>query len=181
VESILRYIPGFRGYLEREYRRESDELARTYLANELQRCKESLDDHQRQLVDAGRIDLLPQCERLRGRIDTLQSRIRGAVQGYSGFFDFVRVNSELLDDVYEHDLSLASDVAALRKQFESRSSSLDAPSPSAAELLRQIEQLHRRFDRRSEMLEGLASQQKFPRSCCERKGCLHGARSHQFL
>ena len=30
---------------------------------------------------------------------------------------------------------------------------------AAAELLRQIEQLHRRFDRRSEMLEGLASQQ----------------------
>ncbi len=28
VESILRHIPGFRGYLEKEYRRDSDYLAR---------------------------------------------------------------------------------------------------------------------------------------------------------
>ena len=33
VESILRHVPGFRGYLEKEYRRESDYLLRTAMAS----------------------------------------------------------------------------------------------------------------------------------------------------
>ena len=42
MESILRKIPGFRGYLEKEYRRESDHLARTWLADRVGQCKTGL-------------------------------------------------------------------------------------------------------------------------------------------
>ena len=87
-ESILRYVPGFRGYLEKEYRRESDYLARTWMADRLQRSKVGLDDFMRALVDAANLDVLPPCERLRSKLDGLISRIRSAVRGYSGIFDF---------------------------------------------------------------------------------------------
>ena len=118
VESILRQIPGFRGYLERDYRRESDYLARTWLADQLKRCKSSLDNYQPSQLDTGQIDYLPQCERARTRIDTLESRIRGAVRGYSGFFDFVKVDENLLDQVYEHDTSMIGDVESLAQSVE---------------------------------------------------------------
>jgi hypothetical protein len=157
LESILRHIPGFKGYLEKEYRRESDELARSHLAHELQKGKEALDQLQRVLVDAAQLDLLPQCERIRNRIDTLQSRIRGAMQGYSGFFDYVRVNEQVLDEVYQHDLSLAGDVGALRHSLE-RLSTSPASAAAIADLLRKVDELHRQFDRRAEILEGLAGQ-----------------------
>ena len=152
VESILRHIPGFRGYLEREYRRESDDLARTYLADQLKRCKSSLDNCQRALLDAGQIDALPQCDRVRKRIDTLESRIRGAMRGYSGFFDFVRVDEDLLDQVYQHDMSLVEDVQAL-------GAAIDQVQPSSgnaiSDLLSSVEELHRRFDERAELLQGV--------------------------
>ncbi len=77
VESVLRYIPGFRGYLEKEYRRASDDLQRVWLADRLQRSKRAIDELTRPLVDAGQIDLLPQVDRLRGRLDKLIGRIRG--------------------------------------------------------------------------------------------------------
>ena len=51
VESILRHIPGFKGYLEKEYRRDSDHLARTHLGDKLQKCKLKLDHYQRELVE----------------------------------------------------------------------------------------------------------------------------------
>ena len=92
LESLLRKIPGFKGYLEREYRRESDQLARTLIVDQLQKCKASLDNFQRSLADAGRLADLPPCERIRSRLDLLQSRLNGALRGYSGFFDFVRVD-----------------------------------------------------------------------------------------
>ena len=42
--------------------------------------------------------------------------MRGAVRGYSGFFDFVTVDQDCLDRVYRHDMSLivAIDELALR-------------------------------------------------------------------
>ncbi len=157
VESILRYIPGFKGYLEKEYRRESDHLARTHLADQLQKCKSKLDQHQRTLVEAAQLDALPTCERLRTRIDTLQSRIRGAVRGYSGFFDFVRVNEDTLDEVYDHDMGLLDDVAGLLQATDQLSAAGDAEKVSLDDLLGRVEQLHTKFDGRSAILEGLGS------------------------
>ena len=54
IETILRNIPGFRGYLEKEYRRESDDLQRDWLADRLERSKRAIDDVTRALADAAR-------------------------------------------------------------------------------------------------------------------------------
>ena len=118
IETILRHVPGFRGYLEKEYRRDSDELARQWLADRLERSKRAIDDLTRPLADAGQIDALPQVDRLRGRLDKLIARIRGAMQGYSGFFDLVRVQEDLLDRIYQHDVQLMRQVDALGNAVE---------------------------------------------------------------
>lgn len=156
VEAILRYIPGFRGYLEKEYRRDSDYLARTWLADQIRACKASLDRYQRSLVDAGQLDVLPQCEHVRTRLDTLESRMRGAVRGYSGFFDFVRVKEDLLDRVYAHDMSLIGDIQALQKATEGLAATGDDPAKAIGHLLTQVDDLHRKFDERSNLLEGIS-------------------------
>ena len=43
IESKLRKIPGFRGYLEKEYRRESDYVVRAWMAELLQKSKVTLE------------------------------------------------------------------------------------------------------------------------------------------
>src|SRR5688572_6614072 len=78
-ESLLRKIPGFKGYLEKEYRRDSDDLARALIAGELQKCKASLERFQRTLVDAGKLDGLTRCDSLRSRLNLLQARVQGAM------------------------------------------------------------------------------------------------------
>ncbi|MGE0758710.1 MAG: hypothetical protein AB7O38_16910, partial [Pirellulaceae bacterium] len=118
LENLLRQIPGFRGYLAREERRDSDYLARTWLADQLQKCKSSLDTWQRSLLDEGQIDLLPLCERLRTRVDTLQAQIKGAMRGYSGFFDFVKVDEGLLEQVYELDMGLVGEATVITDGFQ---------------------------------------------------------------
>src|SRR3990170_2263681 len=44
LEELLRRVPGFRGYLEKEYRRESDKLQRDWMADCLQRAKAGLEE-----------------------------------------------------------------------------------------------------------------------------------------
>jgi len=155
IESILRYVPGFRGYLEKEYRRDSDELGREWLADRLQRSKRAIDELARPLADAGKIDLLPQLDRLRGRLDKLIARIRGAMQGYSGFFDLVRVREDLLDRVYEQDLGLMEHVDALGRAIEELPERQHRIAETVADLSEKIDALERQWDIREGMLQGL--------------------------
>ena len=155
LETNLRYIPGFRGYLEKEYRRDSDELQRQWLADRLQRSKRAIDQLTRPLADAGQIDALPQVDRLRARLDKLIARIRGAMQGYSGFFDLVRVREDLLDRVYEHDVGLMQRVDGLGEAIEQLPDAPDRISEKVSDLLERIDALEQQWDVREDMLKGL--------------------------
>jgi hypothetical protein len=160
LESLLRRVPGFRGYLEKEYRRESDYLARTWMADRLQKSKPALDDYMRGLVDAGQIDQLSPCERVRSRLDGLISEIRAAERGYSGVFDFVKVDEQQLDNIYELDMSLMNEVEALAASIEQLGVKTEPPSVLVPALLREIDEVRSKFQRRSEQLKGVGPQDR---------------------
>ncbi len=155
IESILRHIPGFKGYLEKEYRRDSDALLRSVLADDLQKCKPCLDEYAKSLVAAAKLDGLAAIDSIRPKLDKLIARIRGAMQGYSGMFDLVQVNVDLLQKIYEHDLKLTE----LCEGATNVAIKLKAIPPDAdavlAELKSKLEQIDQGWDRRSEMLKGL--------------------------
>jgi hypothetical protein len=155
IETILRKIPGFSGYLNLEARRASDQLLRESLADRLQRSKGRLEQYSRQLVEAAKIDQMPQIDIVRGRIDTLIARLRGAPAGYSGFFDLVQVDEELLEDVYEHDLGLTEQVDELVEAVESVEAASQAPADVVAALREKVESLGRKLDQREQLLNGL--------------------------
>jgi hypothetical protein len=155
LESILRRIPGFKGYLDKEYRRDSDHLTRTWMTDRLEASKRGLDDTMRSEVDRGRLDSMAECERLRTRLDTTISRIRSAARGYSGLFDFVQVNESLLEEVYEHDLSLVDEVDDLARAIEKLPQSGDAPSAAIPGLLKQIDAIDQKLADRQSLLKGL--------------------------
>lgn len=155
IESFLRYIPGFKGYLEKDYRQESDYLIRDHMANRLQQSKRGLDDYMRALVDQAQIDALPSLERVRTRLDQLESTLRAQVRGYSGFFDFVQVNEDLLDQVYQHDIAMVDQIEAMAKDLQSLASKADTPQSVASDLLAKIDDAQKRFAKRGEMLKGV--------------------------
>ncbi len=157
LESILHKIPGFRGYLDKENRRESDALQREWLGDRLQRSKRALDEYTRTLADAGQIAQLPRYDRLRGKLDKIIGRIRGAMQGYSGVFDLVRVDEALLDRVYEYDVILierVENVAAMVEKLPRSPGESDAAALLGS-LAGEIDEVERAWDRREDMLKGL--------------------------
>ncbi len=155
IESILRYIPGFHGYLEKEYRRKSDQLLRDWLADHLQRSKKGLEQYSLALVDMAAIDELPQCERMRNRLDRVISRVRGGVGGLSSFFEFVNINAEVLDTVYENDLETTTLVDALARAIEELRTTDATPSEVIPGLLKMIEDVDDCVNRRTDILKGV--------------------------
>jgi hypothetical protein len=155
IETIARYIPGFSGYLEMGYRRESDRLLRSGLADRLQRAKQGLNDYTLMLTNAGQLDQLAACEQTRAKLDRLIGRLRGSVSGYSGFFDFVQVKEDDLDAVYEHDQKLVGQVDTLAEQIKNLSSATEQPGRLMSQLDKQITELEQQIDQREDLLRGL--------------------------
>ncbi|RIK82734.1 MAG: hypothetical protein DCC68_05720 [Planctomycetota bacterium] len=155
METIVRHIPGFKGYLEKEYRRESDELQRNWLAARLQQSKKGLNEYMQDLTAAGNLDALPAVERVRLRLDKLQNRIASAMQGYSGMFDLVRIDESVLDRVYQHDANLVDEVETLADTIESLPTKSDPPATLAAAIIQQIDALEEAWDMREDILKGM--------------------------
>ena len=155
VESILLLVPGYRGYLEADYRRESDRLARQHLYNRLGACKQSIDNLQQELVISGNLNDITLFERAISALVALGNRIQGDVQGYSGFFDFVKIGTEELDRIYEHDIALLTDVEALVKFTSQLTSSTEEHGVLAAKVRAQIDAIANKYAERTKILQGL--------------------------
>jgi hypothetical protein len=113
LEKLADAIPGLKGYREKESRRDTDKRFRDYLADRIDRSRGNLDETKRLLVNQGKLDGLAELDRLSQRMMKLSNQIRHATYGYSGFFDQVKIRENELDQIYQHDLSILSDVEAL--------------------------------------------------------------------
>lgn len=116
LERLGDKIPGFRGFQDRELRRDVDKLQREHIAGEIGRLKTALRDRARAWTDAGQIALLGPFDRLDRQLDGLSQTVRFADYGATGLFDAVKIGEAELQRLYEFDLSLLEDVAALRTE-----------------------------------------------------------------
>jgi hypothetical protein len=114
LEKIANAIPGFKGYREKELRRDSDRLQREHLSSRLEECKRGLNEIAGALTRGGDLDVMNDVETARKRLDKVVARIRYADRGYAGFFDAVKVDETMLGRIYDFDLSLLDGVDAAR-------------------------------------------------------------------
>ena len=131
LERIAAKIPGFRGFQDRELRRDVDRLEREHLASEVGRLKAAVRDRARAYADAGRIGSLQGFDRLDRQMDGLSQAIRFSDYGATGLFDPVKIGEAELARIYEFDLSVLQDLA----EVESAVAAIPAPGgddPAAA-------------------------------------------------
>jgi len=151
LEQLGAKIPGFRGYLERELRREVDKLQRDWLANEIDRARFAMNGKIRDWTRNGRLDALDLAASIEKGLDRLANRIRHADYGSSGFFDAVKIGEAELDRIYAFDLALAETVEYLALQVEQLPESAD--DQMLSRLLDATQGADRKFDERATVFE----------------------------
>jgi hypothetical protein len=144
LERIANAIPGFRGYRDKELRRDADRLEREHLATLLEGCKKGLDETSAALTRSGSLDGINDVETARKRLDKVVARIRYADRGYSGFFDAVKVDEAALGRVYEFDVALVDDANAIA-----------AAGGDVKALIERLDALDRRLSDREAILSGI--------------------------
>jgi DNA repair exonuclease SbcCD ATPase subunit len=117
-ERIAAALPGFRGYKEKELRRESDKLVRNNLTLKLTKDKDSIKSISQKIADKRYMDVLTDVDRLNAKMDRITEKVNHASYGYAGFYDIVKIKEENLDRMITFDNQLLDEVNALTAAIE---------------------------------------------------------------
>lgn len=103
-ERVLGWIPGFKGYLDKGYRRDADRMIRDYVAGELTKCVARLVELERRILDLdGGLMMMSDTNSVKTKLQTFRDRVQAAAPGYSGFMESVKIGAEELERIYAFD------------------------------------------------------------------------------
>lgn len=106
LKKIMSKLPGFKGYVEREERRNADKLLRESVANSFEALWQRISSLQKEAISNGELGLVDDLESSAIKIRQFIDRIRTASYGYAGFFDVINIETDELNEMYQYDLQL---------------------------------------------------------------------------
>lgn len=121
IDKIIMSIPGFRGYYQREFRRDSDKLQREFIIGKLRDIKNKLTDIIKEVAQKKRLDLLTDYDEIMREMDKFINEVKYADSGYSGFFDLVKIDESQLEAIYSFDVDLLDQVLGFSLKMETLS------------------------------------------------------------
>ena len=153
LERLGAKIPGFRGFQDRELRRDVDKLQRDHLSAELTRLKDTIREKARGYTDAGRIAALNGFDRLDRQIDGLSQTIRFADYGATGLFDPVKIGEPELERIYQLDLSVLDDLTHVEAEVGALPPPGDQdPAPALDKVLQLVRALEDKWRSREQVI-----------------------------
>jgi hypothetical protein len=155
LEKIASAIPGFKGYREKERRREADRMSREHMAVRLEGAKKELDTLSANASRVGELDAINDIETARKRLDKVAARIRYADRGYAGFFDAVKVDEAVLDRVYQFDVALLVGVEEAREAAQAAGAAAGGVGPALQGFIGQLDALDEALGEREQILSGV--------------------------
>lgn len=159
-ERIAAALPGFRGYKEKELRRESDKLIRNHIYMKLSNAKNDLRSIFQKISDRRYLDILPDMDRLMAKIDRVTEKVNHASYGYSGFYDIVKIKEEHLDRMITFDNQLLDNVNNLTADIDAfKAQLLSGDFANLKDKIQavtdKLEALEDTFDKREEVVLGV--------------------------
>lgn len=156
-KKLVSFVPGFKGYVERQNRRDADKLVRETVARRFDELSKRASALQSELVSQRRIELVDDMEKASVQLRTFIDKISTASRGYSGLFDAVKINEAELAQLYTFDAAFFDLADQIGRGLDNVEASLgdEAGLPAA---IRNVITLGRQavetFNRRTEAFTG---------------------------
>jgi len=136
LEKLELAIPGYRGYKEKELRREADRLVRQHLLDKLRPAQRNLKSVMPAIAATGDSGLAQLYNQVQAVFDRVVAKLRTAGYGYSGFFDAVKIREAELDRMLEFDWGLVEAVNRIVKAVDAVAKSEPSKLAEALSALR---------------------------------------------
>jgi hypothetical protein len=157
-EKLVAKIPGYKGYKQKEMRRDADKLLRSHIYGVLTEQRRRIEDIQGNLGVA-QIEYVEKIGRARRRLQTLADTVNTAAYGYSGLFDAVKVGEEELDALYAFDDNLLTGSETIVASIDSLQAAVDNEeglSGAIRDLTEAVTRLQEQYNRRKDVIIGRA-------------------------
>ena len=156
-KKLASFIPGFKGYIERQNRRDADKVLRDTVAQRFEDQWRRTSQLQSDLVSNGQIAFVDDLEKAAIKLRTFIDKISTAPRGYSGLFDAVKINEEELESIYQFDAAFFDLAEQVGRALDNVEASLGDPAALPASI-RNVTTLARQavetYNRRSEVVIG---------------------------
>jgi hypothetical protein len=155
LKKLIAKIPGFKGYFEMVDRRQADKVLREVIADRFQAQWGRLSAIQRDMVKAGKIDMIDDLEEASIKLRTFVDRIKTASYGYTGFFDAIKINEAELTQLYQYDLTMVELADAVSAAIDNLEASIDTDGYPAAlrNTVQKAQDSIDAFNKRSELMK----------------------------
>ena len=150
VGGILRLVPGYTGYRDKETRRDADRAVREAIAVALQQRAKRIDAVAARVAGAGDLKAVGPITTIARDLRTLETRILTAAYGYGGLFGNRDVDAAALDQIGAFDEALLAGVPSLDEPI----AALEAGDLAAVDQARAtLTHLERQFSARGQVVE----------------------------
>jgi hypothetical protein len=106
LERIALYLPGYRGYREKNLRRETDQLIRNNVNGVMRTGMNDLEWSYREAVNNFPFDDAERINRVLMKMDATTQKVLHAKYGYSGIWEAAKVQENELSNLLRYDASL---------------------------------------------------------------------------
>ena len=112
-DKIGSLIPGYRGYAERDGRRNCDKILRDSIVEKLIFVEKQMNEKLLQYLSDKQKDKMKEVELLRKKLNTFISKVKYAPYGETAFFTDNQIKEDELFNIYQFDLELADSTTVL--------------------------------------------------------------------
>ena len=117
-DKIGTLIPGYKGYQERDSRRECDRQLREQIADKLSETEKIINS----LIEVSELSELVEIENTRKKINNLKDLIRYSPYGASAFFSDSVIKNDELENIYQMDLDIFDATDNLQEGLKTKNS-----------------------------------------------------------
>ena len=156
-KKVMSFIPGFKGYIDRQNRRDADKLLRDTVARRFEEQWKRTSQLQSDMVSSGMIQYVDDMEKAAIQLRTFIDKITTAPRGYAGMFDAVKINEKELEAIYQFDAAFFDLADQVGRALDNVEASL-ADETALPAAIRNVTSLARlaveTYNRRSEAVTG---------------------------
>ena len=108
LDKIGALIPGYKGYSERDGRRDTDKITRESICLNLNEIEKNISKQLKK--NEHKSDLFLIYENLRKKVNTINTKIKYLEYGFTSFFNDVQIKENELEEIYKIDLEIQNEI-----------------------------------------------------------------------
>ena len=156
-EKLLKLIPGYHGYKNKEERRETDRMVREKAMRELQQAEEKLIEALEPAVDSGDSKLMSMLEKARGEVRNFVTKLKNAEHGYKPGWNIVSIREKELEAAISVDAEMVLEAIEIKKIAEDVADKAfigEDVVGMVRDVLKRVSVLKKKFAERADILSG---------------------------